>query len=55
MALLVPVSADQREREVLIGDGQLLPAPNPRTLLRVDDLIQGPALSPILAEQRAEG
>jgi prevent-host-death family protein len=54
VARLVPISADEREREVLIGEGQLLPAPNPRTVLRVEDLIQGPALSPILEEQRGE-
>lgn len=54
VARLVPITADERDREALIAAGQLIPAANPRAVLRADDLIQGPPLSEIIEEQRAD-
>jgi prevent-host-death family protein len=54
VARLVPISPAEQDRDALIADGLLIPAPNPRTPLSTDDLIEGPPLSVILDELRSD-
>ena len=54
VARLVPVTPTEQIRNVLIADGQLIPAVAQRAPLSVADLIEGPRLTPILDEQRAD-
>jgi prevent-host-death family protein len=54
VARLVPISRTEQTREALIADGLLIPAPNARTTLNPDELIQGPSLSRFLDEMRSD-
>jgi prevent-host-death family protein len=54
VAQLVPITTADHDREALIAGSQLIPAPNPRQPLSTDDLIEGPSLSAILDELRAD-
>lgn len=54
VARLVPVAPTEQVRNILIADGQLIPAVAQRAPLSVADLVEGPPLTPILDEQRAD-
>lgn len=54
VARLIPADPVETGRDALIAEGLLIPAANPRTPLRADNLIEGPPLSPILDELRAD-
>jgi prevent-host-death family protein len=54
VARLVPISANEQQRDALIADGLLTPARDPRTRLSVDDLVEGPSLSEVLDELRSD-
>ena len=54
VARLVPIHPTEQERDALIADGLLVPAPNPRAPLSTDDLVEGPPLSRILDELRSD-
>jgi prevent-host-death family protein len=54
VARLVPLTPAEQARDKLIAEGQLIPATAPRVPLRMSDLIEGPSLTSILDEQRAE-
>lgn len=54
VARLVPLTPAEHARDKLIAEGQLIPASAPRVVLRRADLIEGPPLSAILDEQRAD-
>ena len=54
VARIVPLTPAEQARDKLIAEGQLIPAGAPRVPLRVSDLIDGPSLTSILKEQRAE-
>jgi prevent-host-death family protein len=54
VARLVPLTPGDDVRNRLIAEGQLIPAAAVRTPLRVDELLNGPPLTPILDELRAD-
>jgi prevent-host-death family protein len=54
VARLVPLTPAEQARDRLIAEGQLIPATAPRVALSTSDLIEGPSLSAILDEQRAD-
>lgn len=54
VARLVPLTPTEQVRNILIADGQLIPAVARRTPLSTADLVEGPPLTPILDEQRAD-
>lgn len=54
VARLTPISPPDLDREALIADGLLVPAPRPRRLLAFDDLVEGSPLTGILDEMRSD-
>ena len=54
VARLVPVADSTATREAMIDTGQLLPAPAPREPFDRKQLVDAPALTPLLDEQRAD-
>ena len=54
VARLVPADPVASTRDKLIAEGLLSPAANPRTSLSADNLLEGPPLSQILDELRAD-